>query len=407
MNSAKPLDLVSNSKHVSKEIEIFKQSILGKKNAYNKIRHEAVVKSEILTNLLEKLGGINEMSKLGKETTILKAKNFEHSEVDIGVKNEEVNQETLFYMLNRLKSESVKKKPEISKIRKKIEKVDQQRAIIEKKMYLAIGSLSELEKQYEAEEGLYSKILAEKNEKVTEKTAIYQEKYKLKLCIDQERELNLVRLKQKNDIQKLRFLESKLGNFKDMELLNQEIFTFENYCTQAEEKFKAIQKVTHVNNIGDILVHYKFLTENKQRLFKSISLASEQIERLSGERKELSNDLSELKYQNSEHKGLNENDLENIQEKFREKEKHIEIYEVRLENLQTIIALAVNTFARVGKMLGIKNSGIRTENLLQNMEACAEQLANIIQEIQEEDSAHSESIDLSISAVSSKKNSIL
>ena len=370
-----------------------------------------MVKESILASLLKKLEEITVNQSDTKNEALLSTKTTEFCELDVGVKNESVNKESLLFMLNRLKEINITRLPVINKLRKKIQILDRKKANYEKKCFLAMSSTTAIEKSIAEEERLCLKLLSAKTTKISEKSNEYQEKYKLKLCIDQEKERNSLLAKQKIDIDKLRFIESKLGSFKDMELIQQEVLAIESYCAKEEEKFKTIQKVTNVRYIGDILDHYRYLMDNKKQLLDSVTMALAQIDRLDTDRVFLSEDLAELKYQTGEGKGLDSRDLEDIQQKFKDKERYIENYEAKLETLQKIIAFATNAFARVGKMLGIdKRLEIRKEHLLENMRICYETLTTIMQEILEEEEesgvSDSRSIELTLSAVSSNRTSV-
>lgn len=389
-----------------KEIESFKHTILSKKNLFNKIHHEVKTKEALLANLLGKLEEMNLNDFEVKNKNLLEARNLEQSELEAGLKNELIHKKTLLHIAERIKTQNISNTGPIVELRKKIAKVNQKIESSEKKFIMTVAAITELDKTIEAQEKTYKQIIYKKKALVSEKADKYKEKMRLKLSIDNEKEKNLIKAKQKENIKKLKVLETKLKSFKDIEALELEVLSFESFCLNEEEKFKTIQKITSVRNVGDIVNHYNYLMDNKQKLLDSVNLAFIQIEKLNNNRKHLSEELSELKYQLDDHKGLEASDLETIQLKFREKINYIAMYENRLLKLQEIIVLAINTFSRIGDLLGTnqKIGRIRIENLMESMNLCYKSLGSIIDEIKEKkENSSSKSLDLSYSEVNSNQ----
>ena len=313
-------------------------------------------------------------------------KTSEYTELEIGLKNELINKETLVYMLNRIKSDNISKAPAILEIRRKLQAINHKLHSLEKKYIHIISKITELDKNIGEEESSYIHLLSTKNNLVSEKSSSYKERIKLKLCITQEQERNIIQTKQNRDSKKLKELESKLHSFKDMEILEEEILSIESYCHNEEEKFKTIQKVTNIKYIGDMLSHYKYLMDNKQRLLDSVSSALIQIERLNADRIEMSEELNDLKYQTDNHKILENSVIEEVKLNFKDKIKHIEDYEEKLEKMQKVIIVALNIFSRVAQMVGIekKIGKVRIENLFDSMRLCYQSLGKIVEQINDD-----------------------
>ena len=341
----------------------------------------------------------NDADADNKDQSLLKRRHSEYIELEAGLKNELINKESLLFLITRTRSQNLSKTGPIKDLSRKIEDLRQKLLRIEKKYLMTIDSITELDNQIIEEEKDYQSFSFNKNALIYQKSALYQEKIRLKLIVDQEKEKALLAKKQQHDKKKLKKLEQKLKNYKNIELLQEEILSIETFCATEEEKFKLIQRVTNVKSVGDIISHYSYLVDNKTRMYISVSSSISQIDKLNLERIRLSEELLDLKFHMDEPKGLESTDLVKIQEKFREKTKYIENYEARLEKMQEIIISAINTFSRVGDILRIKLGKIRNENLMKSIQTCFSCLSSMVEEIHSKQSASSKnkSLDLSYS----------
>lgn len=389
---------------------MFKKSILNKKNQYNKLHHTVQTKEAFLAGLLNKLDEINASEDKVKDQTTLNTKISEYNNIEIELKNELAQKETLLHMIERAKADNISKTGPIIHMRKKLAEVKQENFAIEKTYMQTVAAISEIMNNFTKEEQDYYELMLKKDSIVSIKSKLYEEKLKLKISIDKEKERNELLEKQKNDMKKLKEIEAVLENYKNIELLEEEILSIENFCASEEEKFKTIQKVTNIKFVGDILAHYEYLMNNKQKLIDSVSNALVQIEKLNQDRIHLSKSLSNLQYQEDD-EVLEISDIENTKEKYHAKCKYIENYENRLERLQQIIIMAINTFSRVRELLKInKNVGkIRIENLLETITICYSTFLKIIDEINtrkeiaKEEQSSSKSLDLSFSEANSNQ----
>ncbi|OMJ85693.1 hypothetical protein SteCoe_12966 [Stentor coeruleus] len=409
-NYSRPLDSVGKSELVSKDIEVFKKSILSKKNQYNKLHHIVQTKEAFLAGLLNKLDEINASEDKVKDQGTLNTKISEYKNIEVELKNELAQKETLLHIIERAKADNISKTGPIIQMRKKLAEVKQENFTIEKTYMQTVSVISEIMNDFTKEEQEYYDLMLKRDSIVSAKSKLYEEKLKLKISIDKEKERNELLDKQKKDMKKLKDIEAVLENYKNIELLEEEILSIENFCVSEEEKFKTIQKVTNVKFVGDILAHYEYLMENKQKLIDSVSNALVHIEKLNKDRILLSKSLSNLKYQEDQ-EVLEISDIENAKAKYHAKCKYIENYENRLERLQQILIMAINTFSRVRELLKInKNVGkIRIENLLETITICYSTFVKIIDEINtrkevaKEEQSSSKSLDLSFSEANSNQ----
>ena len=319
----------------------------------------------MLEGLLNKYEELSILELEMNDQEILEQKNLECEEVEIGLSNEIIYQQTLNYMAGRLKKENLEiSKPLIGK-QQKLAEIRTELKNLRSYVKTHEEKIAELDKNFESISESFHELIEKKTSLMNEKSKIYEEKIKLKLSIDQEKDKNSLKLKQKQDEKRLKDLEDKLAEFRNVELLEAEILTFEEFCVNEEEKFKKIQKVTNIRKVGEILEHYDYLMGNKEKLMENLQFSFQQIEKLHDERVKLNDELNFLRFLASGDEGFIEVDVEEIEKGIDLKNKDLEDYEVKVQELEKILVFAVNTFARVSKALGLerKLGKIRNSNL--------------------------------------------
>lgn len=311
---------------------------------------------------------------------LLRIKTQECEELQIGLENEKVTKETLVYMANRLKETNIENSKPVVKTRQMLAEVKQSIFSLQNILLQINAANFEYEKELKTLKEDYSALVSHKKQVVGEKSKIYEGKIKMKLGIDQEKEKNQLILKQMQDKKRLKELEEKLNGFKNVEFLEAEILSFEEFCAGEEEKFKKIQKVTNIRRVGEVLDHYNYLMDNKEKLMDSVNNSLLQIEKLNFDRIKLSEELCLLKF-NTGDQILEPAELQNIEKEFSRKNHDLENYEERVKKLEEIIVAGVNTFSKIGKMLKIEPDlgKIRKNNLEKCISACLEAFDKVIE----------------------------
>lgn len=380
-----------------KDLDNYKQSVLNKKAAFNKIHNSVREKQNILAGLIGKYEELCALNKEGNGQDLLKGKSLECSELEIGTKNEKAYTEVLKYLIKRTKDENLNTAEPILNIKKKLSQVKQEIFLTEKILMQVSENLSGLEKKYEGELEKFTKLKAVLGQFTEEKSKIFEGKLNLKLSADAEKKRNLAATRQENSEKRLKGLQSVLDDYKKIEVLKTEIQEFQDFCDKENQKFATIQKVTNVNKVEEILNHFHYLENTKKQLMNSVNSSLIQIENLNSQQKHLNTELEDLKFK-SGFLNLSEKEIQNIEKSVSQKEKHLEKYENRLENMEKIIVTALNTFSRVSEMLGFDQifCKLRSENLLSCVNASYKKLKLIIEDARIEEEFISSSSDLSI-----------
>lgn len=357
-------------------------------------------KAQILEGLLNKFDELTAISEEPNALEILKSKTQECEELQIGLENEKVAKETLIYMANRLKETNIENSKPIVKTRQMLAEVKQSIINLESILLQIKAANFEHEKELKTLTENYSALVSHKKQMVGEKSKIYEGKIKMKLGIDQEKEKNQLILKQLQDKKRLKELEEKLNGFKNVEFLEAEILSFEEFCAGEEEKFKKIQKVTNVRRVGEVLDHYNYLMDNKEKLMDSVNNSLLQIEKLNFDRLKLSEELCFLKF-NTGDQILEPEELQTIEKEFSQKNHDLENYEERVKKLEDIIVAGVNTFSKIGKVLKISQDlgKIRKNNLEKCIGACLEAFDKVIEsskESKDQNSSNNSSSEISL-----------
>lgn len=361
----------------------------------------ALQRAQALEALLNKFDELTTISEEPSPVEVLKNKTHECEELQIGLENELVFRETLVFMVNRLKENNIENSKPVVKTRQMLAELKQSISSLQNMLLHINASNFEQEKEFKVITEDYTALVRHKKEVVKEKAKIYEGKIKMKLGIDQEKEKNQLILKQLQDKKRLKELEEKLNGFKNVELLEAEILSFEEFCAGEEEKFKKIQKVTNVRKVGEILDHYNYLMDNKDKLMDSVNYSLLQIEKLNADRIKLSEELCFLKFNTGEQL-LRHEELQEVGKGFEEKNNDLLDYEERVNKLENIIVAGVNTFSKVGKLLKIeKDLGkLRKTNLEKSINACILAFENLIEsgkEINDPSSSNNSSSEISLS----------
>ena len=346
---------------------------------FNKFHNLALQRAQTLEALLNKFDELSTISEEPSPIEVLKNKTHECQELQIGLENELVFRETLVFMANRLKENNIESSKPLVKTRQMLAELKQSVSSLRNMLLHINASNFEHEKEFKALTAHYTALVRHKKEVVKEKAKVYEGKIKMKLGIDQEKGKNQLISKHLQDKKRLKELEEKLNGFKNVELLEAEILSFEEFCAGEEEKFKKIQKVTNVRKVGEILDHYNYLMDNKEELMDSVNNSLLQIEKLNFDRIKLSEELCFLKFNTGE-QVLRHEELQEVEQGFEKKNIDLLDYEERLSKLENIIVAGVNTFSKVGKVLKIeKDLGrIRKGNLEKCISACISAFENII-----------------------------
>jgi hypothetical protein len=361
-------------------LEVFKLSILNKKNLFNKVHDSFLKKERILEGLLNKYEELSMIELELSDQERLEQKSLECEELETGLKNELAYQETLIFMTRRLKQDNLKYSRPLISLRQKLAEIKTETFSFKNFLMQNQEKLSELEKEVKKSTETLNSLLEYKKRLVKEKSKVYEGKIKLKLSIDQEKDRNFLILKRKKDEKRLKDLEEKLASFRNVELLESEILTFEEFCANEEEKFKKIQKVTNIRKVGEILDHFYYLMGNKDKLLDSLQFSFGQIEKLNDERIKLNEELDFLRFSVPD-QGFRTKDVKNIEEYLKRKNNDLENCEEREENLQKIIIFAVNTFAKVSQSLGLEPrlGKIRNSNLENCLKAVCDGLERLLE----------------------------
>lgn len=381
--------------YLSKDLDNYKQSVLNKKSVFNKVHNTVREKQKILAGLVDKLVEFQVLNDGKHREDILKGKNFEYKQLEIGTDNETTYSETLRHMMKRIKLENLGSAEPIVKLNKNLSEVKQEIFVTEKILFQISANITEFNNKYEIETNKLNQLKHKLTHFSEEKSKIFEGKIQLKLSVENEKKRILALSKKESGEKRLKSLQSVIEDYRKIELIKGEILEFQEFCEGEREKFETIKKVTNVKKIEEILTHYNYLVDTKQKLMESVNFSLLQIENLNTVQKSLIAELEELKFK-ANFASVSEKEIQGVENSVVQKGKFIERYEDRLLNLEMIIVTAIGTFARISELLGLDESfcKLRLENLLNCVNASYLKLQRLIenQKIKEESESSLSSI---------------
>jgi DNA repair exonuclease SbcCD ATPase subunit len=394
----KTIQGLENSAYVKDELKGFERSVLAKKNSFNKLYHENIIKEDKLEQLEKQLEMlVFQCDDYSEQQNCLKSKNIEYKTLHKKLKEQIQDQETLEKMLSTRKNEFGKmientnnKNKERNTIASQIEKYSK----AELKYH---NLISQYKKKIELEKKIIDKIEKQKENKIVAEVKNFADKKKFKYCMKREQEKNFMLEKHTNEAKQLLELEMKLSKMKENELLSKEIKEIEAHCVKEEKKFLEIQKVTNIVTVNDIYPHYMYLMDNEDRLKNSVNVALETIKNLSKERKNISDQLKNLRFKDLDSEYSIE-EIHKMEEDLKKRSTFIENYEEYVEKLENVFVTATNSFSRLIYQLDLADEIVQLdpENLEESFKKCETKLDMLIEFIKKSEFNITESINTDI-----------
>mmetsp|Transcript_14810 Transcript_14810/g.14867 ORF Transcript_14810/g.14867 Transcript_14810/m.14867 type:complete len:310 (-) Transcript_14810:63-992(-) len=193
-------------------------------------------------------------------------------------------------------------------------------------------------------------------QKIEEELNIYQD-YQIAIrCISAEHNRNEAIEKQKNNSLQLIKLEKDIGGIKEFFIFQNEALKLEKLLENQDIKFKAIQKVTNISCIKDMMPYHTYLKDQTENLSITASQYEQLIDNLNKEKYELLYELNRYKFEEGFCFSLNSKKIEEIKREFKKRIINIEKDESTLNSLQDLLFSTVNVISRIVFQLSDKSS---------------------------------------------------
>lgn len=394
----KTIQRLENSEYVKSEVLVFKKSVLEKKNSYNKIHHENLVKEETLEQLEQQLEMlVSQCDNYSGQQNSLKARDYECKALNRKLKEQLKDQEILENMIITKKTQFNSMAEPIKNKKKIIETLS---TLIEKHsrdIKKESGQIIQSTKELERANKYLNKLHEEKEQKIEIKIKTFADKKKFRYCMKKEKEKNQTLETHTNKAKDLLDLEFRLTKLKEDELLSEEIKNIEAHCLREEQKFLAIQKVTNIVSVSEMYPHFMYLIENQERLKGCVESTLRKIEDLSRIREELSKDLEELKLKTLNNQQYNK-EIQAMEDKFKLRALFIDNYEEYVEKIENVVVTSINSISRLVYQLDLVNEvgELDSENLMECFKRCRNKLDILIDFIKKNDFEAIESINTDI-----------
>jgi len=285
INNIKDLE---RSKHIRLYMSELGKQVVLKKQQYNEIHSEVTARQEKLKRLEEKLQLLEDEEN--ETNNLLDVYNFrreEYHDFVQGLNNEVYYQDTLKFMLACRQENAIVMAHPVNVSNIKLKQLNRDCKNMEKELARYISKFGEINKQIEAITQETEKEKIEMKKKMQSELKVFEDYQKIKKCISFEHNRNVtIERQQNNAVQLLRF-ERRIGELKEEHIIQDEAMKVEKIQENCEFKFKAIQRVTNIATIQDMLPYYKYLLEKKENLKGTVGQLQNQIEALQEEREEL------------------------------------------------------------------------------------------------------------------------
>lgn len=394
----KTIQSLENSVHVKDELRVFEQSVLIKKKTFNKLRHENAIKEEQLELLEEQLKMlVSQYQDFSGQQVYLDTKTDEHKKMTEKLKEELIYQENLENMIISRKLSIAKMSEPIRHTKKEINhllsELEKHHRIIQKES----DNIKNCERELKNDQEYLEQLRKDKESKMKAETKFLVDKKKFRYCMKKEQNKNQLLDLHTLEARKLLKLENDLSKLKNDEKMLEELKDIESHVMKQEEKFFEIQKITNIVNVTDMYPHFVYLRENKAKLKDSVNAALRKIEELNENRKKVGRELEDLKIK-SMNNLQNNKEIENMEEKFRQRILFIDQHEDYLVKLENVVNTAISNLSRLMYQLDLskKITQIEPENLIECFKECKNKLDVLISEIKNNNFETIESINTDI-----------
>lgn len=255
--------------------------MVSKKQQYNDMHGEVIDKTEKLKKLEEVLKQLeDEENEKNNLVDVYNYRREEYHDFVQGLNNEIFYQDTLKFMLDVRREHSILIAHPVNINNLKLMQLKRKLKNKEQEYARAISKLGETKKKIE-ELSINNDIeQREMQKKIGNELKVYEDYQKIKKCITFEHNRNItIERQQNNAVQLLRF-ERRIGELKEEHLIQDEAIKLEKHQERQEAKFKAIQRVTNIATIQDMLPYYTYLLEKKENLNDTASQLQRTIDEL-------------------------------------------------------------------------------------------------------------------------------
>lgn len=394
----KTIQSLENSVHVKDELRVFEQSVLVKKKLYNKLRHENTIKEEQLDLLEEQLKMlVSQYQDFSGQQDYLLTKDEEYKKMTEKLKEELIYQENLENMIISRKLSIAKMSEPIRQAKKEINhllsELEKHHRIIQKES----DNIKNCERELKNDQEYLEQLRKDKESKIKAETKFLVDKKKFRYCMKKEQNKNQLLDLHTLEARKLLKLENDLSKLKNDEKMLEELKDIETHVMKQEEKFLEIQKITNIVNVNDMYPHFVYLRENKAKLKDSVNAALRKIEELNENRKKVGCELEDLKIKSMNYL-QNNKEIQNMEEKFRQRIMFIDQHEDYLVKLENVVNTAISNLSRLMYQLDLSKKiiQIEPENLIECFKECKNKLDVLISEIKNNNFETIESINTDI-----------
>ncbi|CAG9333205.1 unnamed protein product [Blepharisma stoltei] len=345
INNIKDLE---RSKHIRLYMSELGKQVVLKKQQYNEIHSEVVQRQEKLKKLEEKLQLLEDEEN--ETNNLLDVYNFrreEYHDFVQGLNNEVYYQDTLKFMLACRQENAIVMAHPVNVNNIKLKQLNRECKNMEKELARYVSKFGEINKQIEAITQETEKEKIEMEKKMQSELKVFEDYQKIKKCISFEHNRNVtIERQQNNAVQLLRF-ERRIGELKEEHIIQDEAMKVEKIQENCEYKFKAIQRVTNIATIQDMLPYYKYLLEKKENLISTVGQLQNQIEALQEEREELIKEVDFWKFRDDAYINISIEEANKANEELEKKIEEIVRSENNLHKLQELVNSSINVLSRV------------------------------------------------------------
>ncbi|CAG9330251.1 unnamed protein product [Blepharisma stoltei] len=346
-------------KHIRSYINEIGKEVVLKKQRYNEIHGEVIERQEKLKKLEE---AFELLEKEENETNnLLEVYNFrrdEYRDFQQGLNNEVYYQETLKYMIACRQENSKAMSYPLNTDNLKLKQISQKIKKTGKEIVKYVSKFGEIKKQIEIITGKTEKERKEMEKKVQSELKVFEDYQKLKKCISLEHDRNVTIERQQNNAVQLLKFERKIGELKEEHIIQDEAMKLEKSQEILEKKLIAIQRVSNIATVQDMVPYYQYLLEKNKNLKGTVEQLQTQIDNLTQEKEELAKEADFWKFQDDSYFKLSIQEADIANEELEKKIDEIMRSENNLHKLQELINASVNVLSRVVFQLSDNESSV-------------------------------------------------
>ncbi|CAG9328164.1 unnamed protein product [Blepharisma stoltei] len=347
---------LERSKNLKEHIYELSKYMISKKKEYNEIHNEVLQKQQKLFELKKTYTEMeDQISQPNHIEDLFKVRKEEHHDFTQGLNNELYYQETLKQMLFQRQENVNRSILPVNTISSKLKLITSQLANRRHSVEKISADITNINQEIEIAKNELARSRILNHQKIENELKVYQDYQKVLKCISAEHKRNLTIEKQKENSLQLIRLEKKISELKEFHVVHNETIKLEKDQEKQDSKFKAIQRVTNISTIQDMLPYYKYLKEKTENLSSTASQYQSLIDSLNKEIKELSYELNRYKFQDGSYE-LNAQKIEEIKAAFELRISTIEKDESSLNSLQNLVFSAVNVISRIVFQLSDESS---------------------------------------------------